>query len=183
MLGISSTLNVVQTLKTMFKGNGTDQPFSFHIWENFLELLPSGLYLSCCCSVSMSDSSWSHAQQHDRLPCPLPSPGACSNSWPLSQWCHPISATLLFSICLVYSQFIGFGLAVLHCFVYISIFNLCKFNYHFCTCHTHKHTPSSFHICYLEKLTPQHSHHHLTAEENETEHRNSPAQGHKTQSS
>ena len=90
MLGISSTLNVVQTLKTMFKGNGTDQPFSFHIWENFLELLPSRLYLSCCCcSVSMSDSSWSHAQQHDRLPCPLPSPGACSNSCLLNQWCHP----------------------------------------------------------------------------------------------
>ena len=24
-----------------------------------------------------------------RLPCPSPSPGACSNSCPLSQWCHP----------------------------------------------------------------------------------------------
>ena len=23
-----------------------------------------------------------------RLPCPSPSPGACSNSYPLSQWCH-----------------------------------------------------------------------------------------------
>ena len=45
------------------------------------------------------------------------------------------------------------------------------------------HTPSSLHICYLEKLTPQHSHHHLRAEENETEHRKNPAQGHKPQSS
>ena len=26
--------------------------------------------------------------QHTRLPCP-PSPGACSNSCPLSAWCHP----------------------------------------------------------------------------------------------
>ena len=24
-----------------------------------------------------------------RFPCPSPSPGACSNSCPLSQWCHP----------------------------------------------------------------------------------------------
>ena len=30
-----------------------------------------------------------HGPQHARLPCPSPSPGACSNSNPLSQWCHP----------------------------------------------------------------------------------------------
>ena len=33
--------------------------------------------------------------QHARLPCPLPSPGVCSNSCPLSWWCHP---TISFSI-------------------------------------------------------------------------------------
>ena len=27
--------------------------------------------------------------QHTRLPCPSPTPGACSNSCPSSQWCHP----------------------------------------------------------------------------------------------
>ena len=27
--------------------------------------------------------------QHDRPPCPSPSPQACSNSCPLSQWYHP----------------------------------------------------------------------------------------------
>ena len=26
--------------------------------------------------------------QHTRLPCPSPSPGACSNSCPSNQWCH-----------------------------------------------------------------------------------------------
>ena len=31
-----------------------------------------------------------HRLQHTRLPCPSPSPRACSNSCPLSQWCHPI---------------------------------------------------------------------------------------------
>ena len=37
----------------------------------------------------MSDSLWPHQLQHARLPCPSPSPGACSNPCPLSQWCHP----------------------------------------------------------------------------------------------
>ena len=37
----------------------------------------------------MSDSLQPHELQNARLPCPLPTPGACSNSCPLSQWCHP----------------------------------------------------------------------------------------------
>ena len=43
-----------------------------------------------------------HGLQHTRLPRPLPSPGACSNSCPLSRWCHPtISSSLVpFSSCL-----------------------------------------------------------------------------------
>ena len=31
----------------------------------------------------------SHGLQHARLPCPSPTPGACSNSHPSSWWCHP----------------------------------------------------------------------------------------------
>ena len=37
----------------------------------------------------MSDSLRPHGLQHARFPCPSPSPGACSNSCRLSQWCHP----------------------------------------------------------------------------------------------
>ena len=37
----------------------------------------------------MSDSLRCHGLQHARLPCPSPAAGACSNSCPLSQWCHP----------------------------------------------------------------------------------------------
>ena len=37
----------------------------------------------------MSDSLRPHGLQHIRLPCPSPTPRACSNSCPLSQWCHP----------------------------------------------------------------------------------------------
>ena len=40
------------------------------------------------CSV-VSDSLWPHGLQHARLPYSLPTPGACSNSCPLNQWCHP----------------------------------------------------------------------------------------------
>ena len=37
----------------------------------------------------MSDSLQSHGLKHTRLSCPLLSLGACSDSCPLSQWCHP----------------------------------------------------------------------------------------------
>ena len=39
--------------------------------------------------------------QHDRLPCPSLSPRVCSNSCPLSQWCHPTisSSVTPFSSC------------------------------------------------------------------------------------
>ena len=30
-----------------------------------------------------------HGLQHFRLPCPIPTPTACSNTCSLSQWCHP----------------------------------------------------------------------------------------------
>ena len=37
----------------------------------------------------VSDSLWPHGLQHARLPCPSPTPGVYSNSYPLSQLCHP----------------------------------------------------------------------------------------------
>ena len=37
----------------------------------------------------VSCSLWSHGLQHARLPCPSPSPRVCSDSCPLSRWCHP----------------------------------------------------------------------------------------------
>ena len=49
----------------------------------------------------MSDSLRPHGLQHTRLPCPSLSPGACSNSCPLSRWCHPtiLSSVVPFSSC------------------------------------------------------------------------------------
>ena len=51
----------------------------------------------------VSDSLQPHVLQHARLPCSSPSPGACSNSCPLSWWCHPIfsSSVVPFSSCLL----------------------------------------------------------------------------------
>ena len=37
----------------------------------------------------MADSLWPHGLQHSRLPCPSLYPRVCSNSRPLSRWCHP----------------------------------------------------------------------------------------------
>ena len=50
----------------------------------------------------MSDSLWPHGLQHARLPCPSTTPRACSNSCPLTQWCHPTisSSVVHFSSCL-----------------------------------------------------------------------------------
>ena len=53
------------------------------------------------CSV-VSVSSRPHGLQQARLPCPSRTPGAYSNSCPLSQWCHPAisSSVISFFSCL-----------------------------------------------------------------------------------
>ena len=49
----------------------------------------------------MSSSLLPHGLQHARLPYQSPTPGACSNSCPLSQWCHPtISSSVILFSCL-----------------------------------------------------------------------------------
>ena len=49
----------------------------------------------------MRNSLWHHELQHSRLPYPSLSPGVCSNSCPLSQWCNlTISSSIVpFSSC------------------------------------------------------------------------------------
>ena len=79
------------------------------IYRNlFLRILPliKEMIYCCCCSITQSlfnnsNSLWPHGLQHTRLPCPSPSPGVCSDSCPLSQWCHPITSSSVtpFSSC------------------------------------------------------------------------------------
>ena len=55
------------------------------------------IYIYSCCSV-VSNSLWPHGLLHARFPCPSSS---CSNSCPLSWWCHPIvSSSINFFSCL-----------------------------------------------------------------------------------
>ena len=75
-------------------------------WKK-LTFVKMGMY-SCMYVVSqlshsvVSNSLWSRGLQHARFPCPSPTPGACLNSCPSSQWCHPTisSSVILFSSCL-----------------------------------------------------------------------------------
>ena len=71
-------------------------------------------YSTCNCSISVTNNAVviqslscvqlfvTYGLQHAMLPCLPPSPGACSNSCPLSQWCHPTisSSVIPFSFCL-----------------------------------------------------------------------------------
>ena len=60
-------------------------------WQEYLLFSPS----------IVSNSLWPHGLQHARLPCPSLSPRVCSNSCPLSWWCHlTISSSIAsFSSC------------------------------------------------------------------------------------
>ena len=86
---------------------GTCHP-SLRVYDFVLEFLMPVLLISLpFCSVQfsssvMSDCLWPHGLQHARLPCPSPTPGACLNSWSLSQWRHPTisSSVIPFSSCL-----------------------------------------------------------------------------------
>ena len=65
----------------------------------YRQLFSTFLLFSC---FVVSDSLRPHGLQHARLLCPSLSPGVCSNSYPLSQWCHLTipSSVALFSFCL-----------------------------------------------------------------------------------
>ena len=53
-------------------------------------------------SSVVSDSLQPYGLQHARLPCPSPTPGACSHSCPSSRWCYSTisSSVVPFSSCL-----------------------------------------------------------------------------------
>ena len=68
-----------------------DGTHGYCITGRFFTAEPSGK-LVCFIHFShsvVSDSLWLHGMLHTRLPCPSPTPGACSNACPLSRWCHP----------------------------------------------------------------------------------------------
>ena len=70
----------------LFSSTSLALPGSMEFHHKCAQLSAQLLLFSC--SV-LSDSLWCHGQQHTRLPCSSLSPGVCSNSCPLSWWCHP----------------------------------------------------------------------------------------------
>ena len=65
-------------------------PIFFPINLNFYPINILHIIVSVQFSRSVvSNSLRPHGLQHARLPCPSPTPRACSNSCPLSWWCHP----------------------------------------------------------------------------------------------
>ena len=70
--------------KIYFPSKGVECKTSLKEWVSSVQLL-SHVWLLWPCGL-----------QHIRLPCPSPTPGACSDSYPLSWWCHPtISSSLV----------------------------------------------------------------------------------------
>ena len=60
------------------------------------------------CSV-MSSSLRLYGLWHANLPCPSPTPGACSNSCPSSRWCHPTISSSVISFSSHLQSFPGSG--------------------------------------------------------------------------
>ena len=75
---------------------------SYTISSRVCAPLPSRVLINFISVAQSCPTLWPHGLQHTRLPCPSPSPGACSNSCPLSQWCHPtiLSSAVPSSSCL-----------------------------------------------------------------------------------
>ena len=76
-----------------------------YLWKCFMCMCQECLFW-CVDSVQFScsivfDSLWPHESQHARPPCPSPTPGVHSNSFPSSWWCHPTisSSVIPFSSC------------------------------------------------------------------------------------
>ena len=76
--------------------------------------VPARLLLLFGCSV-MFDSLQLHALQHARPPCPSPTPGACSNSCPLSRWCHPTTSSPVVSFSSCLQSFLASGSFLMSC--------------------------------------------------------------------
>ena len=96
----------------LYLGTGNKNHFSILGITTFLALIIANGYehhtkmlllLPFQFSHSVMSNSWQpHGLQHSSLPCPSPTPRACSNSCPSSHWCHPTisSSVVPFSSCL-----------------------------------------------------------------------------------
>ena len=69
-----------------------------HSEKQYFKMLSGSSQFSVQFSSSvMPGSLWPYGLQHSRLRCPSPTLGACSNSCPLNQWCHPTISSFIIS--------------------------------------------------------------------------------------
>ena len=59
-----------------------------YLWNRITESELQSYQFGSVESLSRVQLFATHRLQHTRLPCPSPTPGACSNSYPSSWWCH-----------------------------------------------------------------------------------------------
>ena len=72
-----------------------------YLWNRITESELQSYQFGSVESLSRVQLFATHRLQHTRLPCPSPTPGACSNSYPSSWWCHPtISSSIVPFSCL-----------------------------------------------------------------------------------
>ena len=90
--------------------------FGYYVDKNTLthvsKCTEANIFVAICCCYSVTKwcmtLCYPHGLQHARLPCPSLSPGVCSNSCPLSWWCHSaISSSVTSSPALNLSQHQG----------------------------------------------------------------------------
>ena len=83
-------------------GNGAHCSFKRELFFKYLSTFSTEIILSLLQFSSVTQSCPTlcdpHGLQHSRLPCPSPTPRACSNSCPSSWWCHPTILSSVFPV-------------------------------------------------------------------------------------
>ena len=93
-LSLYLLIMVLPHLQGRIKKLAHEQVTPSRYWNSFVSWLKrSSVQFSYS---AVSDFLQSHGLQHSRLPCPSPTPGACSNSCPSSWWCHPTNSSFVF---------------------------------------------------------------------------------------
>ena len=92
--GQNTGVGSLSLLQGIFPTQGLNSVL-LHLLHRQADSLPPSHHVLLVQSQVMSSSLRPHGLQHIRLPSPSLSPGVCSNSCPLSSWCHP---TISFSV-------------------------------------------------------------------------------------
>ena len=82
----SSSRKLIQNIFNLINTTHTQENHAMKL--KHVTLFDAGSVKRSVSHWDVSNSLQLHGLQHTRLPCPSPTPGACSDSCPSSQWCH-----------------------------------------------------------------------------------------------